>query len=220
MTAPVFVVYQLGLLFLSVQNGADWITGSLLRVVEWNRAVYVGLVVLAGLAMAAVAKRAVRRPHEDLRRILLESMVLALGLVFTVGLVGRALAPSLLASVQVPMRAGAASVSLFAAIVLSAGAGFHEELLFRVVAFEGGTRVLAATGRSKERATLVCALVSSVLFALAHHIGTFGEPLALVPLAMRFISGLYLCAIMRLRGFATAVYTHTLYDVIVLTLLS
>lgn len=210
MTAPVFVFYQLGLTLLTVQNGADWITGLLLRLFEWNRLAYAAFVLAIGFAMYVVAQRSVRRPVESLKRIVFDSVLLSLGLLVTVGLVGRIL---------VANRVGPPSVSVLDALILSAGAGFHEELLFRLVGFEGGTRALYLAGQTPRRATMTAAVISSIVFAIAHHIGPFGEPLRLVPFAMRVVSGLYLAAVMRFRGFATAVYTHTLYDVLVMVVL-
>lgn len=207
MTAPVFVIYQLGLLVLDVQNGADWITGLLMRLLSWSRLAYVGFVLLFGLGMFLVAKRATRKPEKLLGRIVLEGALFALGLILTVGFVGRIMLPNLL---------GFSRDSIPGAVILSAGAGFHEELLFRVVGFEGGSRALRSLGRSELRSSLLAALLSSLLFALAHHLGTFGEPFRLVPFTMRLVSGLYLCAVLRYRGFATAVYAHTLYDIFVL----
>ncbi len=207
MTAPVFVVYHLGLLFVDVQNGADWVTGLLLRLLDSSRLGYAAFVPALGGAMLLVARRATREPEALLGRIVAEGALFALGLLLTVGLVGDLL---------VPDAWGFARDSLPGALILSSGAGFHEELVFRVGGFEGGRRALEAMGRRPARAAVVAALVSSLLFAMAHHVGAFGEPLRLVPFAMRFVSGLYLCAVMRYRGFATAVYAHTLYDVVVL----
>lgn len=217
MTAPVFVLYQIGLLFLDVRNGADWVTTLLLRVVEWNRIAYVAFVLAFGAALFVVAKRSMHQPHEGLRRIVVESVVLAVGLLGTVGLVGHVLTPNLLGAAPLVATVGGRPLSMFAATVLSAGAGFHEELVFRVVGFEGGTRLLEAARRP--HALAIAALVSSFAFALAHHLGALGEPFRVVAFGMRFASGLYLCAVMRLRGFATAVYTHALYDVLVLVIL-
>lgn len=207
MTAPVFVFYQLGLLVVDVQNGADWITGLLMRLLSWSRFAYALFVIAFGLGMYLVAQRATRKPEKLLGRVVLEGALFAFGLLLTVGFVGRIMLPNLV---------GFSRTSIPGALILSAGAGFHEELLFRVIGFEGGSRVLRMLGRSEGRSAIVAALVSSVLFAMAHHLGSFGEPWRLVPFTMRFVSGLYLCAVMRYRGFATAVYAHTLYDVFVL----
>ena len=63
-------------------------------------------------------------------------------------------------------------------------------------------------------ALLPAALLSSVLFALAHYLGP--EEFTLYSFAFRFLAGLVFAALFVFRGFAVAVYTHTIYDVYVL----
>lgn len=209
LTAPVFAVYQLGLLVLDVQNGADWVTHLLMRLLDASVVAYVAFVLAIAAGLYAIAKRETRDPEGTILRILGESALLAVGLLVVVGSATSFLTNSL----RIP------SDSFVGAIIVSAGAGFHEELLFRVVLFEGGTRAMVALGNSRERATIVAAIASSILFALAHHLGPLGEPFALSPLVFRTLSGLYFAAILRFRGFATVVYTHALYDVLVLVVL-
>jgi hypothetical protein len=62
---------------------------------------------------------------------------------------------------------------------------------------------------------IVSILLGSLLFALFHHVGPLGEPLALRPFTFRFLAGFILAVIYRLRGFAIAVYTHVAYDILV-----
>jgi membrane protease YdiL (CAAX protease family) len=65
-------------------------------------------------------------------------------------------------------------------------------------------------------AVAVTMTVSSLLFALAHHVPPHGEPLAVWPLAFRALAGALFATIYYLRGFAVAVYTHTIYDIYVM----
>ncbi|MGE5784841.1 MAG: hypothetical protein ACM3ZE_09620, partial [Myxococcales bacterium] len=62
------------------------------------------------------------------------------------------------------------------------------------------------------------ALLISMLFSAWHHVGDFGEPFTLNAFVFRWVSGLVFTLIFALRGFATAVWTHTLYDIWVLVL--
>ena len=99
---------------------------------------------------------------------------------------------------------------------VAAGAGFHEELTFRVVLLSGGALLLRqALGAPPARAWLLCALVSSLLFALAHHVGPQGEGLTLTALCFRTLAGVFLALLYGARGFAVAVYTHAFYDLLV-----
>jgi len=100
-------------------------------------------------------------------------------------------------------------------LVLAAGAGFHEELAFRVVLVSGVARLLVTFGVPETRAFLGAALGSALLFAFVHHLGPYGDALALAPFVFRTLAALYLTVVYAARGFAVAVYTHALYDVLV-----
>jgi len=101
-------------------------------------------------------------------------------------------------------------------LVLAAGAGFHEELAFRVVLFSGGALLLMQLLRVRPRAAwAIAALGSALLFSLVHHIGPYGDPFAIAPLLFRTLAALYLTLVYAARGFAVAVYTHTLYDLLI-----
>lgn len=102
-------------------------------------------------------------------------------------------------------------------VVIALGAGVNEEVVFRLLGFSGflalGKRLLG-----RESATLVLAglIGSSLLFAAAHHLGPGAEAWALDRFVFRALAGLFLGLLHRYRGFAVAVYTHVLYDVLVL----
>lgn len=209
MTAPLFVVYQLGLLFLDVRNGADWLTFLMMALLESSELAYVALVLVVGLVLRAIARRETADPEGTVLRTLAESSGLAILLLGVAGGTTRTLTSAL----RIPVD------SVLGSLIVSAGAGFHEELFFRVILFGGGAAVLVASGMRERKALGIAAIASSFLFALAHHLGPLGEPLGLVPLAVRTVCGLYFAAIYRFRGFATAAYTHALYDVIVLIVL-
>jgi membrane protease YdiL (CAAX protease family) len=99
--------------------------------------------------------------------------------------------------------------------VLSAGAGLHEEIVFRLlllplmaVAFE---RVIAMP---RPLAWGVAAIGSSLMFAGAHHLT--GEPFELYAFTYRTFAGLFFAAVYLTRGFAVAAWTHAIYDLHVL----
>jgi membrane protease YdiL (CAAX protease family) len=98
------------------------------------------------------------------------------------------------------------------------GAGFYEELAFRVVLFGFGARMLAvAFGRHAARGravalTLVWAVACAVVFSGMHYAGALGDAFEVRSFLARIILGLALTAIYASRGFAVAVWTHALYD--------
>lgn len=100
-------------------------------------------------------------------------------------------------------------------ILLSVGAGVYEEIVFR---FGVATLVLLLfedvlrTGRLI--AALLAVAVSGLLFSWFHHVGPFGEPFSRDRFAFRALAGGLLTTLYVLRGLAPCVWTHALYDVL------
>jgi membrane protease YdiL (CAAX protease family) len=218
---PLFLAYQIGVLLMpSTYNGADLITSEMLRLLHGNAYTY--LVVNLALAAAFVVLMLVLRQKNsfDPRLFiptLFESAIYAL----TMG--------SLICFVMVDLlhvdpkmwigfgcAAGPEQANPMAKLVLSLGAGVHEELVFRLLMIGGGTWFLTRVlGLQRWLAIGLAMLVSSVLFSAAHHI-IGGEPFRVGAFTYRILCGLVFATIFQTRGFAVAVYTHALYDIYVL----
>ncbi len=115
-------------------------------------------------------------------------------------------------------------------LVLSIGAGVYEELLFRALGYGFATYVLMQLFRFPDRNTkkevqrqlvnqrveieikIIAALVSSLLFAWLHNVSSFS--LTDYSTLYRFCMGILFCLLYEFRGLGVAVWTHTLYDVI------
>ena len=101
--------------------------------------------------------------------------------------------------------------------VISAGAGLHEELIFRVLGMGGiGFLLYGITGR--RRAWLAALILSSLIFSLAHHVGPAGEAFTYAAFVYRTLAGVFFALVYQFRGFAVAAWTHALYDVYVFSL--
>ena len=102
-------------------------------------------------------------------------------------------------------------------LTMALGAGIYEELLFRVLLM-GGLKLLLCQlgGVDHFLAWTIAALVSSVVFSLFHYVGPGGEPFEVMSFIFRFIAGGLLAGLYAARGFGIAVWTHAIYDVIVL----
>ena len=207
---PVFLLYHLGILLIEVRNGVDYFTEATLAILQQNVWAYlaVTLVIAGGLFGAAwfLRKRGKIKPA-SLLPIVLESLVWAIVMTFLVGW-----ATQQLTSIQIgPNRLGP-----FEKLIMSAGAGLHEEIVFRVGLFAGGTLALERIAKWKPwQAALVAGVASSLMFSLIHYIGPLSDPFTIGSFVFRALAGGYLAAIYRFRGFAVAVYTHALYDVLV-----
>jgi hypothetical protein len=225
LTVPVFLLYHLGILVIDQRNGVDWVSGLMFALLEASVPGYVAAT-LALAAALAIALRFLQRTGK-LRPIallptVLESGVWAIAMLLTVGYATTRLTSDLALQVgaigsYTALASGSALATLgpIDKLVLAAGAGFHEELAFRVVLVSGVARLLITVGMNETRAFLGAALGSAILFAFVHHLGPYGDPLAIAPLVFRTLAALYLTVVYAARGFAVAVYTHTLYDVLV-----
>jgi hypothetical protein len=217
LTTPVFVIYHLGILLIDKRNGVDWVTELTLRLVHSSASGYVGVTLALTLSLAvavwALRKRGKLRPTA-LMPIVAESALWAVLMLLSVGWAVARVAPSLASGPVV-------ALDPIEKVVMAAGAGFHEELVFRVILLSGGALLLRqALGAGAMRAWVFAALVSSFAFAFVHHLGPDGEGLTLTALAFRTLAGFFLALVYGARGFAVAVYTHALYDMLVFFVLS
>jgi membrane protease YdiL (CAAX protease family) len=212
LTLPLFVTYHLGVAFLPVRNAADWMTQELIQLADHDvtlyamltlsiGAVYVGVLLVAGWGRALQASA--------FAWLMCEAVIYATAM-------------RLVASyVTAKITLGPSAVDgPFSALILSVGAGFYEEVAFRVGLFGLGFKALqvlfAFNAWQRPLVGLGWALVTSVLFSLWHYIGPLGDPLELRSFVFRAVCGVVFAAIYAFRGFAPAVWTHTLYDVWVL----
>ena len=109
-----------------------------------------------------------------------------------------------------------ADVGLIDAVLVSCGAGFHEELVFRAGLIAGVARLRFGSGwRERRLGVAVLLLGSAVVFAWAHHLV---EPFAIGAFVFRTVMGMVFGGLFLARGFAVAAWTHTLYDIWVLTM--
>lgn len=211
LTVPVFLIYHLGLLLIDYRNGADLVTGLALRLLESSVLGYVAVTVMLAVVLTAIAARQQRQGGvraAALGPVLVESAAWAVLMLVSVGWAT--------AQLRAALSMGPVALGPVDKLVMAAGAGFHEEVVFRVALVSGGRELLERLWRMPRAQSLVlCLLGSSVLFAFAHHVGPVGEPVELATVAFRTLAGLYLAGVYLLRGFAVVVYTHVLYDALV-----
>ena len=226
LTLPIFLVYQLGVVFLDARNATDIVTARLLELSHGDRPTYLGLTAATGVILSAVfgvLGRGQTLRFAKIVQIAAEGAAYAIAMgVGTSWLVGK-------------MFAGARTSAdgPFAGLVMSLGAGFYEELAFRAILFGVGAKLLVWLF-AHERVRLVgtslplggrglltivgWALLCSCAFSAMHYMGPLGDPFDLRSFAVRAVLGLALTVVYATRGFAAAVWTHALYDVWVLVL--
>ena len=213
---PLFVAYQIGILATGgVRNGVDFMTDLMFLAAGHDYGTYIAinLAVLAGFAIALFALRKKGSFRLDIWPwVIAESTVYAVFLGSAVIALMRNLGMSHLLASGV-----GGSYDLLDKLVLSIGAGMYEELVFRLFLTGGlfvvGTKVL---DWSKWIAALFAVLLSSLAFSGIHYIGSLGDTFTLGSFMFRFFAGVILALIYYLRGFAVAVYTHAIYDILVM----
>lgn len=216
---PLFLIYQLGVLATGgVKNGVDFVTGAFWSLSGGDLSIYLGINGLILLAFA-VALFAMRKKGTFSPRIwpgvIAESTLYAMLLGSLVILLMSSLGLDRLLAIG--LSTGPKDFGIFDAFILSLGAGIYEETVFRLLGMGG--IFLAATKFSNWPtwlAAVVAVVVSSLIFSGIHYIGPMGDAFALGSFFFRFFAGIILAVIFYLRGFAVAVYTHAIYDIIVM----
>lgn len=218
LVVPVFVVYHLGVLFIDLRNGVDLVSYFTAAILQEGELVYAGTMIGVALAIlvagAILRERGVLKPAA-LGPVLIESTVWAAGMVVLVGW----------ATTRIfAFQTGHPPLGVLDKIVMAAGAGLHEELVFRVALYAGlGHLLLLRDKGNKEAPTWkawgIAGLVSSVAFSAIHYVGPFADPFTAISFTFRALAGVYLASLYHVRGLAVAVYTHALYDLMVFFIL-
>jgi hypothetical protein len=206
---PLFLIYEVGVAFTPVMNGVDFVSRNLFALVDYSRQGYLalhGCLALAFLIFLFVTRRHKGHPLRGFIPMLLESTIYALTLGSLIVFVMRKL-------LGIDPRLATGGLTN---LLLSFGAGVHEELVFRLGACAGGAALLRLAGIGHRTAVAIAFVVSSVLFSAAHHVGALGDPWSLQVFVYRALAGLLFAAIFYYRSLAHAAYAHALYDVYVM----
>lgn len=233
LTLPIFLLYHVSVVFLGVQNATDMVTGALLGWSRGDKSTYLIATLAIGVVFAGtfalLGRGQAFRPRK-FAQIAVEGVVYAVVMrVVASYAVGRVF----MGPIQQEAR--------FVGFVMSLGAGFYEELSFRVVLFGLGAKALvwllarekvelsgtaALLGRATSqtrRSTLgswfimlAWSVVCALIFSGVHYVGALGDPFRMTSFVFRALLGLVLTLIYVTRGFAAAVWTHAVYDVWVL----
>ena len=220
---PLFLFYELAILAApkDVGNGADLITGQLMRVLgSWQELAIFDVAMVALFVVVLLVLR--RRNQFDPRLfvpVVVESGIDALTMgsliCYVMGLLH--INPALMVeSLPAATAAAAKQAGPLVRVALSFGAGVDEELVFRLGMIPALTWLCErAMGMRKWVALAIAFVVSSLLFSAAHHV-IGGEAWHLGPFVYRVFCGLIFATLFQLRGLGVAVYTHALYDVYVM----
>src|SRR5215831_5484932 len=166
---PLFIIYEIAVAFTPAMNGVDFVSRNLFALVDYNRKDYLlihGSLALAFLIYLIVARKKASHPLRRFLPMLAESVIYALTLGSIIVLIMRDLL-----HIEPALATGGLTN-----VVLSFGAGVHEELVFRLGICAGGACLLRILGIRHSIAVAIAFMVSSALFSAAHHIGPMGDP--------------------------------------------
>ncbi len=208
---PLVLIYGLGLTLAApwARSGVDLISGRLLT--ELSTTTYIAIQCAIAVALIALAIDRRQRTVREHLRWTLPSIVEACLWGLTLGGIVLALMDEvrLLSTSTTGMTEPA--ISLMDRFVISAGAGLHEELLFRAIAVPLISALLSrAIGVPKSAAAVGAVIISSLAFSSAHHLA--GEPFSAFVFSYRLVAGFVFAALFLWRGFAITAWAHAAYD--------
>jgi hypothetical protein len=209
---PLFLAYEIGVAFTPAGNGVDFVTEWVFAAVGHDRGHYIIFnLVLVGLFVALILYLRTQNMLQ-VRRFL--------PMLFLSGIYALTLGSFILFVMDKMlgfdglMQVGEMDGST--KLIISLGAGVHEELIFRLGLLAGGAYVIRALGIRHNWAVFIALVVSALVFSAAHHIGPAGEPWSTVVFTYRSLAGAIFGVLFYFQSLSHAVYTHFLYDTYVL----
>jgi Type II CAAX prenyl endopeptidase Rce1-like len=208
LTLPIFVVYHLGVIFLPFRNAADPVTSELRGLAKHSLPAYAAITLAIGVVLVVVLFAFGRRSALEPKRFALVGIEGALYAAL-MRIAGAYVVGSL------RLAPGGDEPGAVGSVVMALGAGFYEEVAFRVVIFGVGAAILRRVlgGALGWIGVVAWAVIEAGVFAAWHYTGSLGDTWDLGSFVFRMVCGLVLTAIFALRGFAPAVWAHALYDV-------
>ncbi len=226
--APILVTYEFGVLTLGSnawRNAADVWSRQFLHSLGFGQYFLLPLLV-CGVLLGWHHLR--QDPWTIPRRVVgimwLEAVVWGIALLVLAQLMGRFFAtvvsePAFLAS--------SGERSAWSKFIAYLGAGFYEELLFRLLLLSGIALLAKRSGLNRRGSLFTAIGISSVLFAAVHYrfdLSLFGwtlgpqhgDAFTWFSCLFRIAAGLFFGCLFVVRGFGIAVGAHAMYDVFVL----
>lgn len=225
--APLLIVYEAGVLALGTQamrNGADLWLRSFLELLDFGQYFLLPVLVVCILMGWHYALRQPWRISAGtLSGMAVESVLLAIVLrlilhlqsLFWQTLTGPA--PGAESRTALGLSMGQ-TVGRWVGFL---GAGVYEELLFRMILLLALGWCLRRAGMRRAASVIAAVALGSLIFALAHHVGRYGDPVALGQLSFwftllfRFLAGVFFSILFLHRGFGIAAGAHAGYDILV-----
>jgi len=213
---PLLIFYEVGVLLMgpdSLRNGADVWLRTLLNWIGFGEYFLLpALTIVTLLGWHHLTGRSWKVHVTVIYGMAAESILLAVALLLFAHLQMQLLSGEMLDTLFIREQIRR---SVMNRLVLYIGAGIYEELLFRLLLFSAILGVVRFAGGKPAAQLWIALIASSLLFALAHYVGHYGDPFDLHSFSFRAIAGAFFALLFYYRGFGIAAGTHALYDVLV-----
>ena len=214
-TLPLFIIYEIGLLLSTsedlsyLRNGADALMRTMLSVFGITGLFWIGGIFLVGFLTIYFLQKYSWDEYEIKSRYFL-SMVLE-------STIWSYLLFIFMSNMHILLMVTNGH-RVIQNVTLAIGAGIYEEMLFRVVLIFLFNYIFALVFKWNNYLKLGISIVfASVFFSLFHFIGEFSDYFSFNIFMIRFLAGIALGILYYFRGFGITAWTHSLYDLIVLT---
>lgn len=222
-TIPIFLIYTIGNVFLNtgerlwVINGAEKIlfdAATLFGMLPPITAEFLFVATVVGILYIDRQKYGLILPRTSFF-----SLTLAEALFFGLAIMT---ATSWVTGIVFYFAAGHAeviaaqsgSLSLFKTIH-AFGSGFYEELLYRVILLGGVIALFRIVHIPGAFARIAAVVFVAILSAWLHYTGPFQDSFAVYSFLYRVYGGVFFSAVYLRKGFATAAWSHAIFDIAV-----
>lgn len=211
---PLLVIYEIGIALhgANIKNTADVVIERFFGLLGKNGSLIFNLlvIILLFISLFYIEKNTFFNPLTVITVFILmfiESIAYAIFIgVGISSLVYKILFPYVLAIIGIEK-------SMY--IILSAGAGVYEEILFRFILISFLCIIfITLLKMNKYIGKTISVIIGSLIFAILHYIGNFSDNFTYTNFTFRLLSGIILSVIFIMRGLGVAVYTHAIYDLI------
>jgi hypothetical protein len=195
-----------------VRNGAEVMLKQGAQTLIGSRGPLVLLALIVAAMVFAIVRDARRKGGPRLPiffGMAIESALLAAVFGLVIGLLTARVITTLHLSVPALDQLGVPT-----ALMVSLGAGFYEELLFRVLLVSALLIVARRVfGFGPVAAGIFATLLGALAFSAVHYIGPLGDQVSTQSFVFRTIAGLAFSGMYVTRGFGITAWAHALYDI-------
>ena len=218
-TLPLFFIYELGIIFtsknelMSLRNGADSIMRETLEIFGIFGFYGIGAIFLLSIIVVFAFHK--KYLHEIKFKIDYLFLMMVESFFWSILLY---VFMSFILKNSHLLILGTRSKLLIQQVILSVGAGIYEELVFRVFLITIISIIVGFIFQwSSFLSNWLAIFISAGLFSSFHFIGEFGDWFSFNVFMIRFFAGIVLGSLYFIRGFGITAWTHSIYDLIVLT---